>query len=71
MAPPTVSNLDWRIAGVGDFNADGKADILLRHANTGALSTWTMNGTTRVGVGQPPAMSDLAWKSVAPRAYAN
>jgi len=29
------SNLSWRIAGVADFNGDGRADILYRHRTTG------------------------------------
>ena len=36
--------VDWRIAGVGDFNADGKADIVWRH-NSGSVAIWLMNGT--------------------------
>jgi FG-GAP-like repeat len=34
----------WSIAGIGDFNGDGNADVLWRNAN-GALSEWQMNGT--------------------------
>ncbi len=34
----------WRIAGVADFNRDGKADFLFRHRD-GYLKIWFMNGT--------------------------
>jgi len=35
---------------VGDFNGDGKADILWRHTS-GVLALWFMNGTTIIGGG--------------------
>ncbi len=35
----------WSVAGVGDFNADGHADILWRNAD-GTLAQWLMNGST-------------------------
>jgi hypothetical protein len=35
----------WNVAGVGDFNAGGDADILWRQ-NTGVLADWSMNGST-------------------------
>jgi len=37
---------DWVIQDVGDFNADGKADILWRNSTTGEVVIWLMNGTT-------------------------
>jgi hypothetical protein len=35
----------WAIAGTGDFNGDGKSDILWRDATSGAAAIWLMNGT--------------------------
>ena len=34
----------WTIVGTGDFNGDGKTDILWR-SSTGDVSIWLMNGT--------------------------
>ncbi|MGP1388003.1 MAG: hypothetical protein ACTS2F_30990 [Thainema sp.] len=45
-----VTNTDWQIQGVGDFDHSGFADdILWRNQATGKTIVWTMNGTTRSG----------------------
>lgn len=31
---------DWTIAGTGDFNGDGRSDILWRNSNTGEFGDW-------------------------------
>jgi len=41
-SPGSVSP-DWSVVGVGDFNGDGKANILWRHTS-GMVYTWLMNG---------------------------
>jgi Ca2+-binding RTX toxin-like protein len=35
---------DWKISGTGDFNGDGKSDMLWRNANTGGTYIYLMDG---------------------------
>ncbi len=39
---------DWSVRGIGDFNGDGRDDILWRNAS-GQTQVWLMNGTTVLG----------------------
>jgi hypothetical protein len=56
-------NLNWQIAGVGDFNRDGKTDIIWRkYATGGANRIWIMNGTAYLRTETLPAVADLKWK---------
>jgi hypothetical protein len=44
-APP------WTVAAVGDFNGDGRADILWYHPPSGFAVVWVLDGATVVGGG--------------------
>jgi FG-GAP-like repeat len=39
----------WKIAGIADFNGDGKTDILWHDSVSGVTQIWYMNGGTRAG----------------------
>jgi serralysin len=57
---------DWKITGTGDFNADGKADILWRN-DGGAVAEWQMNGSTVLSAGTTSLpFADPSWKIAAP-----
>ena len=43
-------DLAWGVAGVADFDGDGKADILWRK-DDGAASIWRMDGRSYLGGG--------------------
>jgi hypothetical protein len=38
----------WRVASVGDFNDDGRSDILWQNSS-GAVVIWEMNGASVIG----------------------
>ena len=44
---------------MGDFNGDGRADILWRHTS-GLVYLWLLNGTSITGTGSPGSV-DLSW----------
>jgi len=53
---PGSATTDWSIAGVADFNGDGKNDILWRHTS-GMVYEWLLNGTAIIGQGSPGSTS--------------
>ncbi|MBC8123073.1 MAG: SBBP repeat-containing protein [Gemmatimonadaceae bacterium] len=63
---PTVSDPNWQIGGVGDFNGDSSPDILWRYQGTGANQgrnlIWLMNNTTFTSSVDLPTVSDTNWR---------
>lgn len=65
----TAPAANWSVAGVGDFNADGNADLLWRDSSSGALVEWLMNGSSVIGSGSvtsggTPVNPDPSWHVV-------
>ena len=59
------AGLDWHIVGIGDFNHDGRDDILWRNDN-GDLTDWlsTLNGGFASNFGNAYYQVDLGWQIV-------
>ena len=43
-SPSAPPDANWKVAGVGDFNADRKPDILFQHKVNGLLLVWFLDG---------------------------
>jgi len=46
----------WQVKGTGDFNGDGRTDVLWHNPGTGEVSVWFLNGTSVIG------SENLAWQ---------
>jgi len=53
--PRMVSDTNWKVRAVGDFNHDGQADLVWQYVPTGMVAIWFMNGnnlgSTATGAG--------------------
>jgi hypothetical protein len=62
----TVADQNWRVAGVADFDGDGRADILWRNASTGENYIYPMAGLAiRSTEGYLRTVADLSWQMAA------
>jgi hypothetical protein len=57
-----VEDLDWQISGTGDFNFDGKIDMVWSHIVDGRNCVWYMDGVTFAGYAPFPDGANLDWK---------
>jgi len=58
----TVADTNWHIAGTGDFNGDGKVDILWRSYADGRNAVWYMDGMSITGSAYFNTVADTNWK---------
>jgi hypothetical protein len=63
LTPATSGDAAWRVVGNGDFNQDGKSDLLFQH-NDGTLAVWIMDGTrlAQAALLNPGRPLDTAWR---------
>jgi hypothetical protein len=52
---------EWRVIGGGDFNGDGKGDILWRSLLSGEFYLWLMDSLTVGSVSPAGGIPDLDW----------
>jgi len=53
--------------GTGDFNGDGKTDILWRNKSTGQNVVWFMDGGTYSTYAELLQVPDANWEIVGPK----
>jgi len=60
-----VADLNWQIAGTGDYDKDGNTDILWRYYGPGGHNyIWYMDGVLPIGGGTLVPVEDTAWRIV-------
>ncbi len=63
LTPDTLADPNWQIAATGQFNPDGKWDLLWRNLVSGRIVVWTMDGTTRLqGQFTSPDILGVEWR---------
>src|SRR5947199_226421 len=58
----TVPDQSWQVAGIGDFNGDGHADVLWRNSSTGENYIYIMTGTAIGAEGYIRTVADQSWQ---------
>lgn len=57
---PTVTEPEWKVVALGDFNADGRADIYWRNSATGECYLWLIDGVSLTSMQRVHAAA-LSW----------
>jgi choice-of-anchor B domain-containing protein len=69
--PDSLPDTQWSLVATGDFNRDGRTDLLWRHATSGQIAVWFMDGAVLRGgtFTTPPSLADPQWRIVATGDY--
>jgi hypothetical protein len=67
---PVVTDLKWRVAATGPFNANGFTDLLWRHED-GPFGIWLMNGTRYMSSVMLPRVLNPDWVVAGTGGYTN
>ncbi|MGZ8155836.1 MAG: FG-GAP repeat domain-containing protein, partial [Burkholderiales bacterium] len=59
----------WSVAGLADYNGDGKADVIWRNTKTGDNGIWFMDGVTRTSSALFANVPDAQWTIAATGDY--
>jgi hypothetical protein len=59
---PAVTDTNWKMEGTGDFDGNGKVDILWRDYGLGYNVIWYMDGVTWIDNGWLPTEPDINWR---------
>jgi hypothetical protein len=61
----TVADQNWQVRGTGDYDGDGRADVLWRNSLSGENYLYPMDGTTiKPSEGYLRTVADLDWRVV-------
>jgi hypothetical protein len=65
--PPALADISWKVHATGDFDGNGKPDLVWRHQATGQIVMWFMDGPDLVSgtFTNPSTLADLGWQIVA------
>ena len=64
---PTIADTNWEMKAFGDFDGDGKSDVIWRNKISGQNIVWLMNGLTVSNSSFLPTIADTNWQIVGPR----
>ena len=57
-----TATVPWQIQGAGDFNGDGKTDLVWRNSASGQNAVWFLDGTSLSGVTLLPEVGGTNWQ---------
>ena len=60
----TIPASGWKVVGVGEFNGDGKSDLVFQNQTTNQVAIWYMNGAKYQGGVLLPFTPLAGWKAV-------